>query len=299
MILQAYFKYLPSVAFLAIFSLLFVLNVALELSNMQNFTSLISLILISTVGIYHGAFDIKKGIRISNYLEIKLSRFNIIYVLCTATIVFLWLVFPKFIISVFLLISIHHFGSEDYQYFNSKFSHLASLVRGLLIVILPLIFHYNETTLILETLKLSTQKNLFLSLDSNFYILFILSIINFLFSYFLILDFWNRILINVDMILIILLNYIFDPLFAFSIYFCFLHSIRSVSKIKRFKLKFDIIILTSFITFILLIMVFSLLYIQYDLLQSLNYTIFIGLAALTFPHIATDFIFNKLNLRTK
>ena len=98
---------------------------------------------------------------------------------------------------------------------------------------------------------------------------------------------------------LILLNYFFDPLFAFSIYFCFLHSVRNVYKTKEFKLNSTSINLISFITFILLIIVFSYLYNRLDLLQSLNYTIFIGLAALTFPHIATDIIYNQLNSERK
>ena len=297
--LQANFQYLPSFIFLVVFLFSFLFYLTSEFSRMQQFTSLISLVLISTIGIYHGAFDIKKGIKISNRFNITISKFSLLYILFSLVIVLLWFTIPKFLLSMFLLISIHHFGSEDYQYFNSKYSHLASLLRGILIIILPLIFHFNETIIIFRELNLFTKDNFFLGFDSNYLLLISLIIINFLLSINYVPRVWNKILINIDMVLMILLNYFFDPLFAFSIYFCFLHSVRNIYKTKEFRLNSTSINLISFITFILLIIVFSYLYSRIDLLQSLNYTIFIGLAALTFPHIATDIIYNQLNTERK
>ena len=296
---QTYLKYLPSLAFITIFFSIILLNMILDFSNKQNITSIISLILVSSIGIYHGAFDIKKGTRISKHLNSKLSIFSFLYVVFSLTIILLWFAVPTFLLSLFLLISILHFGSEDYQYFNSNSNYLAYFLKGVLIIILPLIFHFNDTVSIFKTLNLFTDETPFLVLKSNYVLLILLTMINFIFSLLSVPNFCNKILINIDMLLIILLNYFFDPIFAFTIYFCFLHSLRNIYKTEKYELISYKIFLTSFITFVSLIIVFSILYTYFDIIESFSYTIFIGLASLTFPHIATDIIYNNLNLDNK
>ena len=296
---QTYLKYLPSLAFITIFFSIILLNMILDFSNKQNLTSIISLILVSSIGIYHGAFDIKKGTRISKHLNTKLSIFSFLYLVFSLTIILLWFAVPTFLLSLFLLISILHFGSEDYQYFNSNSNYLAYFLKGVLIIILPLIFHFNDTVSIFKTLNLFTDETPFLVLKSNYVLLILLTMINFIFSLLSVPNFCNKILINIDMLLIILLNYFFDPIFAFTIYFCFLHSLRNIYKTEQYELISCKIFLTSFITFVSLIIVFSFLYTYFDIVESFSYTIFIGLASLTFPHIATDIIYNNLNLDNK
>ena len=296
---QTYLKYLPSLAFITIFFFIILSNLIFDFSNKQNLTSMISLILVSSIGVYHGAFDIKKGSRISKKLNTKLSIFSFVYVLFSLTIILLWFTVPTFLLSLFLLISILHFGSEDYQYFKSKSNYLAYFSKGVLIIILPLIFHFNDTVSIFKTLNLFTDETPFLFLNSNYLILILLTMINFIFSLVSVPNFRNKIFINIDMLLIILLNFFFDPIFAFAIYFCFLHSLRNIFKTEQHELISYRIFLTSFITFVSLITVFSFLYVYFNIVESLSYTIFIGLASLTFPHIATDIIYNNLNLDNK
>ena len=111
-----------------------------------------------------------------------------------------------------------------------------------------------------------------------------------------------------DSLTIIILNINFEPLLAFTIYFCFLHSIRhSLSLIKEMNnknIKKGLIIflkkalpLTVVTALGFLIAVFLLN--EYYLLNSaIIKVVFIGLAALTFPHILLEYLLEKNEKRT-
>ena len=106
-----------------------------------------------------------------------------------------------------------------------------------------------------------------------------------------------------DFISILLLNYFLSPILAFTIYFCFLHSIRHSFKlsnelnrndfIKGFKEFIIKAMPLTILTGILFLM--SLFYLKnYYLLDSaISKVIFIGLASLTFPHILLEYLIEK------
>ena len=105
-----------------------------------------------------------------------------------------------------------------------------------------------------------------------------------------------------DYISILIINFFLNPILAFTIYFCFLHSIRhSISLI--FELNKNInkglvsfikkaIPLTLLTTLAYLI---SLFYLNnyYELDEAVYKVIFIGLASLTFPHILLEYLIEK------
>ena len=276
-------------------------NQIFDFSNNQNLTISVSFVLVSTIGIYHGAFDINKVHKISKYYDLKIFNFTHIYVLILFSVIFFWLLTPVFTLLLFLFISIHHFGSEEYTYFNSSPNFLTSLIRGLPVITLPIILSYDETISILETLRLVNNSKAFASIESNYIILTALLAINFVLSFKHINNTLNRIIFNSDIILLVIINYIFDPILAFTLYFCFLHSLRNISKsnynagnlvaLSRKKALF--ISLTSFT-----ILLFSLIYLAnfLDIFSAFSTSIFIGLASLTFPHIITEKVFNKVAL---
>ena len=106
-----------------------------------------------------------------------------------------------------------------------------------------------------------------------------------------------------DYFSILILNYYLPPLLAFTIYFCFLHSIRhSISLIYEidnenftngFKVFTKRALPLTILTVIFCLIGLYLLNNIYDLHSSILKIIFIGLASLTFPHILLEYFLKK------
>ena len=106
---------------------------------------------------------------------------------------------------------------------------------------------------------------------------------------------------------LIILNFFLSPILAFTLYFCFLHSIRhSITLIfeldRSFKpgLKKFIIkaIPLTFITAVIFLFAIYFLNNFYMLDEAIYKVIFIGLASLTFPHILLEYLLEKNEKRT-
>ena len=118
----------------------------------------------------------------------------------------------------------------------------------------------------------------------------------------------NILLSLLDSFTVIILNMNFEPLLAFTVYFCFLHSIRHslslIQDINSKNLKKGLINflkkalpLTIVTAFGFLIAVFLLN--EYYLLDSaILKVVFIGLASLTFPHILLEYLLEKNEKQT-
>ncbi len=111
-----------------------------------------------------------------------------------------------------------------------------------------------------------------------------------------------RSILFLDSFSIIILNYFFNPILAFTIYFCFLHSIRHslslISEINKNLMKgFPIflrkIIPLTVITAIMYLIVFYFISEKFGIDESIIKIIFVGLASLTFPHILLEFMVEK------
>jgi Brp/Blh family beta-carotene 15,15'-monooxygenase len=106
-----------------------------------------------------------------------------------------------------------------------------------------------------------------------------------------------------DYFSILILNYCFSPLLAFTIYFCFLHSIRhSITLIfelnendfnEGFKIFIFKAIPLTFLSIVLCIIGIYFLNNNYNFDSSILKVIFIGLASLTFPHILLEYLLEK------
>jgi Brp/Blh family beta-carotene 15,15'-monooxygenase len=106
-----------------------------------------------------------------------------------------------------------------------------------------------------------------------------------------------------DYFSILILNYYFSPLIAFTIYFCFLHSVRhSISLmyeldktdlINGFKIFTKKALPLTILTAIFCFLGLYLLNNTYNFDSSILKLIFIGLASLTFPHILLEYLIEK------
>jgi Brp/Blh family beta-carotene 15,15'-monooxygenase len=285
-------KYHTIFLFLLSLSFLF-LKIDFQVKNI----TLLCFFLIATIGVSHGSLDNFKGAKLLEILNIKNKLiFYFIYIFVALVVIGTWLIFPFFMLSFFLIVAAYHFGKEDSVFGKiNKFKllNLLLFLKGSLIILAPLYFHNYETVQIFEILEVElNQYNsrlviilIYLSLISNFFVN------------------KNILLSLLDSFTVIILNINFEPLLAFTIYFCFLHSIRhSLSLIQdtnNRNLKKGLISfvkkalpLTIVTAFGFLIAVFLLN--EYYLLDSaILKVVFIGLASLTFPHILLEYLLEK------
>ena len=115
-------------------------------------------------------------------------------------------------------------------------------------------------------------------------------------------SFDSKSLLLMDFLSILILNYFLNPIIAFTIYFCFLHSIRhSISLIKdinkNIKKSLPIFLKKAAPLTIItaLAYLFSLFFLNnyYELNEAIYKEIFFGLASLTFPHILLEYLIEK------
>ena len=269
----------------------------------DNSLLILSLFFILTLGISHGALDHIKGkklLKILNYKTILI--FYIFYILIGIIVILSWLLFPKFLLLIFLIVASYHFGKEDSEFINQKTNiDLIYFFKGSLVITAPLLFHKNETINIFKNLNFDISES-FLIFDETLYCLIAMSLVsNIIISINKQIDIKSLFLM--DFISIILLNYFLNPILAFTIYFCFLHSIRHSFKLSNELNKKDFnkgfkeflnkaIPLTLLTAFLFLIALFFLK--NYYLLDNvISKVIFIGLASLTFPHILLEYLIEK------
>ena len=260
--------------------------------------------LILVLGISHGSLDHIKGKKLLKIYKIKnVSFFYLSYILIGLGIIFIWILFPYFLLLLFLIVASYHFGKEDSDFLsikNYKNNFILKTLKGSVIIIAPLFFKQEETVEIFNSLNFYLTNTFFLKQEFLLFILFL----SFLSNLFLCKNesFNNKLILFSDFFSIIVLNVFLDPFLAFTLYFCFLHSFRHSTKLifelsKKSNKGFIIFVkkaipLTS-ITAILYLVVLFFLQNSFSLNESINKVIFIGLASLTFPHILLEYLIDK------
>ncbi len=267
------------------------------------------LILILILGISHGALDNLKGKKLLNLFGYRsLFSFYFVYILISLLIVFLWVLFPNTVLLLFLVVAAYHFGKEDTVFsFKKKFliAEFLYFLKGSAVILAPLLFQRKKTNEIFEILNFNVfESQLF---NNQFIITFLC--LSFLSS--LIISNKKKadlkVLMIMDFFSLIILNLFLTPVLAFTIYFCFLHSVRhSITLIfeldKSFKsglMKFiNKAIPLTFVTGVIFLIAVYFLNSSYKLDEAIYKVIFIGLASLTFPHILLEYLLEKNEKRT-
>ena len=270
----------------------------------------ICLVLILIIGVSHGSLDHIKGKKLLKLFQLQnILFFYLIYLTLAISVVILWVIMPMISLVIFLIVASFHFGKEDTQFLideNSYLNHLLFFFKGSLIILAPMYFHFNETISIFKLLLVENEFFFsFLSFVETSKILVIGMMLSTLASVYLFIKKFElaKFTFFFDYFSIIILNYYFQPLLAFTIYFCFLHSIRHIISLA-FELDFKsfgngltifskkavpLTVLTA--TFCLIGLYF--LNNNYDLDSSILKVIFIGLASLTFPHILLEYLIER------
>ena len=271
---------------------------------------LICLFLILSIGISHGSLDNIKGKKLFQIFGINnLSIFYLLYILTSITIIILWIIAPMFSLLIFLFIASYHFGKEDTQFLiikKSFFTQLLYFIKGTLIILAPMYFHFDETVSIFKLLLVDNESFYkflnFIETNRILYFGIVLATLSNIFLFTKNFEF-KKFTIFLDYFSILIINYIFSPLIAFTLYFCFLHSIRhSISLMLElnetdlnigFKLFLKKALPLTFLTAAFCLVGLYFLNNAYSFNSSIIKIIFIGLASLTFPHILLEYLLEK------
>ena len=275
-----------------------------------NYTLIIfCLFLILIIGISHGALDNIKGAKLLNLFGYKsMYLFYSSYIFISLLIISSWLILPNLVLLFFLIVAAYHFGKEDTIFKLKKNLVLKEVLfffKGSPVIIAPLLFQRESTNEIFATLNFYIFQNplfddifliifLVLSLFSSVYLSIGKSIE---FKSVMILDYFS----------VIILNLFLNPIIAFTLYFCFLHSVRhsfslinemdkSFKKgLKKFIIKAIPLTLVTGLIFLISIYFLNNLY---EIDEAIYKVIFIGLASLTFPHILLEYLIDKNEKKT-
>ena len=278
--------------------------------NNLSISPLICLLLILTIGVSHGSLDHVKGKKLFNILNIKkISIFYFLYTLIAISVIIIWIIIPSISLMIFLLVASFHFGKEDTQFLiseNSYFNQLLFFLKGLLIILAPMFFHFDETITIFKFLLIDNEifySTLeFIEVNKILPIGIILSTLSCVYLFLRKFEV-KKFVIFLDFFSILILNYYLSPLVAFTIYFCFLHSIRHsitlIYEIDKNDFKNGLKVFSKkVLPLTILTAIFCLIGIyqlnnNYDFNSSILKIIFIGLASLTFPHILLEYFLEK------
>ena len=271
---------------------------------------LVCLLLILIIGVSHGSLDHIKGRKLLKIFQINnIITFYTSYFLLAVTIIILWVLLPTVVLIAFLIIASFHFGKEDTQFLidnNSYLNQFLFFLKGSLVILAPLYFNFNETVSIFKLLLIENEsfyQSLNVIENNNFLIIgIVLSALSSIILFFKKFEL-RKFTIFFDYFSIIIINMHFSPLIAFTIYFCFLHSIRHsislITELDQESLRNGLLIFIKKATpLTILTAIFCLIGLyflnnNYNLDSAILKLIFIGLASLTFPHILLEYLIEK------
>ena len=286
---------------------LFFFNICIILSALEFLKSkdflILCFFLILSIGISHGALDNLKGKKLLKILKFKnIFIFYLGYITISLFVILCWILTPTLTLTIFLVVACYHFGKEDTDFLVKKksfFINLLFTLKGSIIIISPLLFNFQDTADIFKLLNFDISifgiNQIFL-----YSILFLSFSSNIALSLNQESDFKS--LIIMDFISILILNFFLSPILAFTIYFCFLHSLRhSFSLIfelsKNFKRGAFMFIKKALPLTIATVLIYVISFYYLNSLFVIDETIykliFIGLASLTFPHILLEYFIEK------
>lgn len=278
-------KHISPTVLALVFSLLSLLLIRFE------YTSVVWGILATiflTFGLSHGAIDhlTEKKITTSK----ALLQFVATYIGKGLLFALLWWIAPTVALIGFILFSAWHFGQADYTAWHIKNS-FATLLWGLCVLLLILVFHFQETVYVLNQIPhLLLPKS---SISSSSYLLYFSQFTPLLLS--LVLAYKHRSIPMLITISYLLITSKLPIMLSFGIYFCFQHSLHgwkflqenlSMKSLALFK-KAGPFTLGAILLFATIAFFYSNQFFGF---------FFILLSCMSIPHIFSMHIFYKKNI---
>tara|TARA_Y100001970_G_C14215749_1_gene849543 strand:- start:98 stop:913 length:816 start_codon:yes stop_codon:yes gene_type:complete len=261
--------------------------------------NIVAFFLIFFIGLPHGSFDGAVASLVGVRTKIQFIKFLLYYLVLSIFVIIFWLYFPIIALIIFILMTIIHFGLCDWSHFkiaSHKFS--VTLTYGMTVIFGIIYFNENESV---EIFRYLTNNNIYYLKDYFYiaYIVTLLSIIHFVYLSFKVKKLRNG--IN-EIILLLIIFYLFDPLLSFAIYFCFFHTYKHLRHLITnvyLHLNNKKFVLLSTLVFTALSWFGGIAIVLYmsqniTLYESIIKVMFIGLAALTLPHmLLVDLVYRK------
>jgi len=253
-------------------------------------------VVIALFGLPHGALDpwIAERIGLQNTLQQKFL-FNAGYLALAALVILIWWWLPALSLIVFLSISAWHFSAD----WMPSLSMPERLIAGTLLLLMPIGFHTEAVSMIFQQLSDVEGDKLAVTLALPTW--FLVSTMALLTA----VSAWKRQWRNsLEFLTLITLAYFTPPLIYFTLYFCLLHSPRHLCGLfsaaptaEHPRLMRMMLIYTS--ATLLLLGVLWWLWPSLPVNTLILKFIFIGLAAVTVPHmvlIAVAYVKTKQKL---
>ncbi len=250
--------------------------------------NLIGLLAVVFIGLPHGAMDGALAIHLGwMNRPLKAATFLLAYVGLAALVVGMWLIVPTVGFLMFLTISMFHFGRGDIVPRAKEHQLAEVLMRGGIVLAGISLFHRSEVDSIFEVLIGSNTEFVWLFLQA----IAVLTLV--LIPYVtLSKSKQERVSTSVEVIGLLALFAIAPPLLGFAIYFCGVHSVRHFkhmgtmlkSTLQQFQVTRTTVIF-SLMTWAVGLLVLANQSASIGLEPALLQVIFIGLAALTVPHM--------------
>ena len=261
--------------------------------------NIISFLLIFFIGLPHGSFDgaIASLVGFSN--RIQFLQFIFFYLILFFLVILFWLYFPIIALTIFIIMTIAHFGLCDWTNFKiNKYKYSISFTYGMTIIFGIIFFNEDQSFLIFEYL---TNNNIY-SIQKYFFIPYFLTLLSII--YFIYLSFFEKKLRKgiIEILFLLLIFYFFDSLLSFAIYFCFFHTYKHLKHLFKniyLNLKNKYFVIYSTIIFTVISWIGGLAIVYYlvqnlSLYESILKVVFIGLAALTLPHmLLVDVVYRR------
>ena len=270
----------------------FILNFIYLKANNETTSYIILIVLVAIFGLPHGALDTMLAKKFKIYYNtISFILFNLTYLAIGLVVFLFWNAFPILALYLFLLISSYHF-SEDWK---ANATLHERLILGFGIINLPLFFHSEEVNIIYENI---TNNNIVTYTKIQFYF----ASVNLLFLVFLAFKKIRVINLSLQISIIIIFSYALNPIYFFLSYFCFFHSMKNYKESlnylqKENQVKINIIVFLNTLITIFLGIIFYIFFLKSFNAQNFGILIFIGLAALTVPHMILKFIISKRKVK--